>query len=120
MKALAAEPGIAASSLQLRTIAAGGMRRFEAALLKPFYMSVQDGALSAIWASVAPDAQSKAQAVKRNGRSTFPWMCACPRVAAQNDGETCYPNRVNPRYLSRCPRCGTRREEGVRVDGSPE
>lgn len=58
VKSLVAEPGLAASNLALSSLAAGGMRKSEAWLLKPFYQSAQDGALSAIWCCFAPDASS--------------------------------------------------------------
>lgn len=58
---------------------------------------------------IKPDSTSKANQVKRNGRTLYPWRCGCPTGAWQS-GLT-----HNPSYLSLCPVCGTRREDGKRV-----
>lgn len=55
--------------------------------------------------NVKRDAQSAREAVKRNGKSTFPWYCGC-------DGR----RKRNPRYLVKCPVCKMRQEDCERAD----
>ena len=74
--------------------------------------------------NVKRDATSARERVKQLGKSTYPWFCKCEDHFRGGGGafdvseETIQATRykLNRRYLSKCPDCKTRREDGTRAD----
>jgi hypothetical protein len=87
VKALACEPGLAATELQKTSVKNEGMTVFEARLIYYLYQSAQDGALPALEACFAPAARSGDFYAPKSGLYGPPVAVATAGVFAKPKGE---------------------------------